>query len=260
MSGMQRNDMLANMTGLRGKAVFNAVLAAVLVAWADLAAQPPEGVPKPPFLAESAPASSRWTVDFKYQSQPGDVSVVTAPGLQGKRIIKSEVSKTGETKLERGLYEGGAAQDVWSKGGLMVLKDPDYAHKIVRRMVSPGGDFPELAWVNNAEYKGKETVGGRDCYIFQSQFYPLQFGDPALYASELVQEVRTIDFGEKIPVQAYIDVKTKLPVKMVLDKDERLYSFFSEPSAPLSIPSDYADAIAEVEAKYRALVKPLARP
>jgi hypothetical protein len=230
------------------------------LAWGNLPAQSAEAPPKPPFLAETAPASSRWTIDFKYQAGPGDAAVPTAPGLQAKRIVKAEVSKTGETKLERSSYDGGAVQDVWSKSGLMVLKDPDYAHKIVRRKAPAGGDFPELAWVNTAEFKGRERVGEKECHIFQAEFYPLQFSDPGLYAAEMSQENRTLDLGQKIPVQAYVDVKTKLPVKLVLGKDERLYTFLPAPSVPLSMPADYAGAIAEVDARYRALVKPLARP
>lgn len=231
------------------------VAAVWLACVSSLAAQ--DAVSKPPYVAENAPASSNWTITYTYSSASGDARP-TSPALVGKKVVKSDITKSANIKLERGYYDGGAIQDVWTSGGLSVLKDPAYAHKIVRRPAS--GDFPELLWINEAQIKGQERVGDKECLIFQKDMYPLQFADPGLYAAEMAQENRTMDFGSPVSVTAWIDAKSKLPVKMKIGGDLRTYTFSAPASTPLIIPADYGAAIAGVEEKYRALVRPLAKP
>lgn len=216
-----------------------------------------DAVPKAPYFAEKAPASSNWTITYTYSSTTGEARQ-TAPSLQQKRVVKTDVTKSASVKLERGYYDGGAVQDVWTSGGLSVLKDPAYAHKIVRRPAS--GDFPELFWVNEAKFEGRERVGDKECLIFEKQLYPMQFADPGLFAAEMAQENRTLDFGDPVPVTVWIDAATKLPVKLRIGEDLRTYAFNPPPSSPLLIPTEYSSAIAGVEEKYRAIVKPLAKP
>ena len=230
-------------------------VALALASWATpLAAQ--DSAPKPPYLAEKAPAASNWTISYTYASTAD--ARPTAPKLQQKKVVKTDITKSANLKLERGYYDGGTVQDIWTSGGLMVLKDPDYAHKIVRRPAM--GDFPEMFWINEAQYKGRERVGDKDCLIFEKELYPLQFADPGLFAAEMAQENRTLDLGNPVPVTAWIDAGTRLPVKMKVGEDSRIYTFNPAPASPLVIPPDYGAAIAGVEEKYRALVKPLAKP
>jgi hypothetical protein len=243
-----REKILKSLNGSRWAAF-------VFLGWViPLAAQ--DNAPKPPYLAEKAPMASNWTIAFTYAAGPD--SRPTAPKLQQKRVVKTDITKTANIKLERGYYDGGAVQDIWTSGGLMVLKDPNYAHKIVRRPAV--GDFPELLWVNEAQYKGRERVGDKDCLIFEKELYPLQFADPGLFAAAMAQEVLPLDLGSPLPVTAWIDANSKLPVKMKVGEDVRTYTFNPAPASPLVIPPDYGAAIAGVEEKYRALVKPLAKP
>jgi hypothetical protein len=226
---------------------------------ASAPAQPAPGdPPKPPFIAAKAPASSHWTVDFTYASA-GDARP-TAPKLAGKRILKSDLVRTGEIKRQSDAYEEGGRQDLWTSGSALVLEEPGYAHKIVRRILAADTDFPEFLWLKEAEYQGRERVEGRDCFVFASELHPLQLADPSLYAAVLASPVDTIDLGSKVPVKACIEAESRLPVKLIVGGDSRTYTFLAPPAAPLVLPPAYAAALQDVEARYRAIVKPLARP
>ena len=226
-----------------------------------LRAQDAPQAPPPPHVAEKAPDLSRWAVEYQYEGKAGEQGTrATANRLLGKRITQLNVTKSQDIKHEQGVYEDGVILDVWIHGGLMVLKDPGYAHKIVRRKAQAGGDFPEFQWIKDAGYRGTERVNGKECLVFQHELYPLQFADPGLYAAEMAQEQRSIDLGAKVPVVAHIDAKTRLPVKLTVGDDARIYTFLSPPPVSLIVPADYEAAIQQVDGRYKALSKPLSKP
>lgn len=216
--------------------------------------------PKPPFVAQTAPERSRWTVDFQYATKPGTTTWPTADQLHGKRLVRQEITRTGDLKLTRSFYDGGGRQDVWTVAGLEVLKDPDYPHAIVRRTAGGRGDFPECFWIPDATFQGRERIGEQDCLVFQKHLYPLQFSNPGLYAAEMAQETPTIDLGSPVPVVAWIHNETHLPVKMNVGDDTRTYAFHPPPPTRLTIPTEYTDAISQVESRLQSLVQPLAKP
>lgn len=216
-------------------------------------------LPKAPYVAAQAPPNSRWAIEFKYSANSADPRP-TAKKLQAKRIMRSDIVKTGEIKRQNDAYEENVSQEIWTRGNLLVLKDPDYAYEIVRRAVVGEGDFPEFQWVKDAQFLKRERVDGRDCLIFQQELFPLQFADPALFAAESALPEPTIDLGNKVSVLAYVDAESRLPVKLVIGGDTRTYAFQPPPATPLLLPAAYAGAIEGVEEKYREWVKPLARP
>lgn len=217
-----------------------------------------EEIPKPPYVAEKAPEMSRWAVSFVYGSKEG--ARPTATTLVGQRISRLEVTKTGRIKLLLSTFSGGATQEIWAQGALLVLRDPAFQQKIVRRNAQPGGDFPEFAWISASNFKGRETVDKKECLVFTGEFYPLQFADPALYAIVTAEDPPQIDLGSKVPVTAYIDPATRLPVKLVIGDDSRTYAFAEAPAQPLVIPQDFQAALADVQQRYNAIVKPLSPP
>lgn len=242
------------------KVRFVGIVAVWLAVVPALRAEEAPKTPPPPHVAEKAPELSRWAVEFQYGGKAGEGARATSSRLLGKRITKLNVTKSQDIKYEQGIYEDGVLLDVWIQGGLMVLKDPGYAHKIVRRKALTGGDFPEFQWIGEAEYRGTERVGGKECLVFDHELYPLQFADPGLYAAEMAQEQRSIDLGSKVPVVAHIDVKTRLPVKLTVGDDARIYTFLSPPPASLIVPAEYEAAIQQVDGRYKALSKPLSKP
>ncbi len=217
-----------------------------------------EEPPKPPFVAEKAPEMSKWTVSFQYGNKEG--ARPTALTLVGQRIARLEVTKTGRIKLLLSSFSGGATQEIWAQGPLLVLRDPAFQQKIVRRNAQPGGDFPEFVWISASNFKGRETVDKKECLVFTGEFYPLQFADPALYVIVTADDPPQIDLGSKVPVTAYIDPVTRFPVKLVVGDDTRTYTFTDAPEQALVIPQDFQAALADVQQRYNALVKPLSPP
>jgi len=98
-------------------------------------------------------------------------------------------------------------------------------------------DFPELSWVNLENYKGVVTYLQHSCYLFQSpQPMPPEFKLPA----------------DQIPLrQAWIDVKTKLPVAFDDGATTSAYTGFKEiPSRELVLPPAFAKALEDFQKNY----------
>ncbi|GAT35426.1 hypothetical protein TSACC_3491 [Terrimicrobium sacchariphilum] len=215
-------------------------------------------IPKPPFLQEHAPEMSRWTVAFQYGGKEG--SRPTAPMVLGQRLSRVEVIKTGRIRSIVGTFAGGAVQEVWEQGPLQVLRDPGFQHEIVRRSTQRGGDFPEFWWIAADRYKGRQTVDQKECLVFSGEYFPLQFADPGLYAAATADENSVIELGSKVPVTAYIDPTSRLPVKLMVGDDVRVYTFGEPPTTQLAIPAEFQAALADVQQRYNAIVKPLSPP
>lgn len=214
--------------------------------------------PSPPFVAKNGPDPGKWSIAFNYSTKDPSARP-TARAVMGQRITRLDVTKTGDLKQETASFIGGASIDAWFQGGAMVLKDPGYEHKIVRRNEPSGGDFPEFKWITSDSFQGTKEAEGKICDVFKSDFYALQFADPGLYSAALAQGA-DIDLGSKMPVVAYIDQSTKLPVKLTIGDDSRVYTFAPGPGTPLIMPQDYLDAVGDVQKRYEALTRPLSRP
>lgn len=216
--------------------------------------------PAKPFIAEKAPTPSHWVIDLKYGEALSTDVRATAGLLLGRRLSRSENRKSAGLKMESNSYEGGVLQDVWWVGSAKVLKDPNSSKPTVQVQNIGVGDFPEFFWINNATYKGREMVSGVECDVFQSEVFPLQLSNPALYRVEEAQSAKSVDLGAKVSVTGYIRVSDKLPLRMSVGKDVRDYTYLELSGAPLVMPPEYANIIAELDARYRARNKPSSKP
>jgi len=213
------------------------------------------------YTIAKAPALSKWTIEYRNAARSeGSAIRATSPDLMGKRILKTEITKTESVKNEKSLFEGGLHQEIWVTHDSLVLKDPSYPHVIVRRNANVGNDFPELKWIAKDHYRGKARLEGKECDVFQTEMYPLEFADPSLYAAEMAQEAKSIDLGTRVPVVAYIDPVTKLPAKLTVGEDVRVYSFQEPPQVALELPVEFASAVDSVVKRRNALTRPLSKP
>lgn len=114
-------------------------------------------------------------------------------------------------------------------------------------------DFAGFGWLSPENYKGVQTVQGRQCYFFTADIEP---EDAQLLAA------RGLNRGEieKLPAKAFIDVETKLPVVLQRGQETRIFTIGKPKPADLTLPPDVAAEInawrAELTSATRAAPPP----
>jgi hypothetical protein len=166
--------------------------------------------PAPPFL-NPAPALAAWQVQFE--------SAGAKPGTP-KEI---DVAKVNDTRCDTMVMSDGTSTQLWYYKGMKIYQAPGAPYAIAMNpnwagTPSAGAvDFPEVAWVNRANFVAKENKSGRSCYHYHE----------------------ATDNG---PLEAWIDAQTKLPVACQLAQGLETYTFPTPTVTTLTLPPLYQTA------------------
>ncbi len=237
--------------------------------------------PLPPGpLLKRAPDNATWTITCQGHPVEDQEPVKAATSGEEKPKDKeakepvtmtSTVVKTGSTILELNTDAQGKRSEIWHVGGLMVMKLPDVKEPIVwpdsgqpyiylaNFAVS---DFAGLDWISAKTYTGMAKYQGRACIQFRGDVSPLT---PRAREEEAIAIREAKTFGQpppqelRIPVVAYIDLESRLPLLVMFGKEKRVYQYGAAPVAPLTLPPELADIVKAYEQKIKRLSAPASR-
>lgn len=184
-----------------GKAL---LIASALIGTSVLAFAEP--LPKP-----VAP-NTKWQISFSY----GDMVSQSEKAIPSARSSDSRPIQTTVVKMPGYLYEethtvGGQVFRRWRKGHLEVLQEGDGGPFTIldtqnlldeRTSLYHLNDFPDLRWISQADPKGTESLGGRECVVFRDKVIP----DVRQREGELPI------IPDAIETTAYLDAASGLPV------------------------------------------------
>ena len=185
-----------------------AILAATLGSNLPAQQSPQEERPTPPFVI-NAPAPCSWNVGVIYKRtypEPTDKSSTAHKQWQELQkilpaITKIVVNKSENRRLEITTYAQGTKDEKYCVDGLQFLRMAAFAPGDIM-VGQPGSDkdFHELDWITLEDYTGIKQAQGKKCFVFVSG-------------------------TEGSRMEAWIDTKTKLPVKFSNCNYDRVYEF-----------------------------------
>ena len=227
-------------------------------------ASPADTPPADPLIAPTAPAYSQWTVACVYAGT--NVTPGKGAGAPAKdtRLKQETITKTADVKQDVSVFEDGSQSEKWTRGSILATKDPGYSGVSIHvvQQTGPFADFPEFDWVSRGHYIGKQKVDSQDCLLFEEQEYAFRFVNLSLFKAitSTPDGSPTSNIGNKVPVIAIIDEKTRLPIQLKIGKDVRTFSYLPAPTTPLTLPPDFAVAVGKAAQDIQGLIKPLSRP
>lgn len=213
-----------------------------------LEAQQPPIPPMPPGppVQMRAPDPSQWVIKTVNNSTaPNTASASTTTGedkakksFYGSQII---ITKTGKIMCRQTLDDLGRAWNVWCVGDIQITVYPNGKDCVVQARPDVGfanpsyedysqTDFTGFWWVSQKNYAGIKSIQGKPCLYFKDRlkFYS---HDEALS-----------------DVEAYVDLKTRLPVSLAVTGVTHTYEFSASPPAPLVLP-DIVETLLSQRAK-----------
>lgn len=195
-------------------------------------------IEKPPLpageLLKRAPDFSKWTVIYSYpESKPakgGDSPKAGNPGPV--RLATLTVTKTKNIYVEQKTYTDGSVKQSWRLGDMQICFSDFKTVNIYDRSSFPSADgellanpelytdysktdFPGLEWVSARNYAGVQTLNDVECLVFREN-PPINPANPT----------------------AYIDLQTRLPVRLVSQESTNTYTFDPTPPVPISLPPE----------------------
>ena len=215
------------------------------------AASPPAR-PTPPAgpLLQPAPEFSAWEIRIIY---PEESAAVTAAKRadNARRLVQINTTKTGRVVHEVTRFADDRQTDIWDNGPLQYEKQTGASYwtacagRIADRE-STGGKcvaptktgFRDLDWVNACDYVGTVAFREQKCLVFA------QVGAEKVDADDADALKRQLD---ALPVVAYIDTETRLPVSLRMGRTVHFYRFGSPPTAMQTLPADLTAEIKKGE-------------
>lgn len=211
-------------------------------------------LPEGPLL-RPAPEFSQWSIDYSYPQDRQDKAGALAP-IDPKLPRKVLLTKTKDILREEVQTVSGVKTDAWQQNGNYFVKFPGntfwsaYEKPTQLQIESgtavtvtvPSSGFRGLDWINQETYAGTVT-SGESTYLI---FLPAESRNADLSDQKVLQELPTI---------AYVDAKTRLPVRVKKHEAVSVYKFMPPPGAMLTIPPDLAAEIKageEIRAKSNA--------
>jgi hypothetical protein len=245
------------------------ILGAASIALAQTAPQP--NAPLTGEVLAHAPEFSKWTISYG-KATPGLGGDDISPQGGGKVVV---VTKTKTILCERSTQTGDKV-DKWHIEGVQYTVIPKTKQCITadlaafQRGVASADyytdysltDFPGMEWVSAKNYVHSLQYMGRDCLVFQDIL--------SLYTAEELREIQKDRNGKKrasfnpadyqIPVLAYVDSQTRLPVMLQRGSELRVYRFEAPPGAMLKPPAEVLQNIKKRIEKDKELSTMPARP
>ena len=76
----------------------------------------PSDLPTEPLIAPTAPVFAQWVIDYTYpKTAPGTVAMPTTRLSGTSRITQTVVTKTGDIRLEKDIFENGNTCEQWAR-------------------------------------------------------------------------------------------------------------------------------------------------
>ena len=238
-----------------GLALCLLLLAAAPVAWAQEAAPSPVMPPLPQGpLLKRAPDFSQWVITCDSPAEktagrePAPGKVEAAKPKAHKEV---QVTKAGPIRRVVTVEPDGSRSEVWCKGSVQALVRPEWKYPVLAdktdrdapenqwRLDYSKTDFPGCEWVSATNYKGIQKLDGRDCIVFQDQMVAAT-EDAATHPASSEEKASG---GNQFALSAYIDMETRLPVRVISGGEVANYKFGPAPQAMLEIPANIREAI-----------------
>ena len=194
----------------------------------------PAPIPPGPLLQTRAPDFAQWVMTVT-EKKPSSTSGGSPDSGSEKKVVVTVITttKTGALKMRRLVDSSGASWETWCTGNFQITPRPESGAIIARGKlqddeVSPfdvdysQSDFPEIGIVSSKNYVGMETAYGAKCLVFKAMVAPFRDAPPA-------------------ETKAYVDLKTRLPVAVVIGGStptEKTYQFLAPPTETLTLPPE----------------------
>ena len=241
----------------RRLSIFLILLGVALHAQAQQPAATPPPLPPGP-LINRAPDPAQWLVSVKSGSPSTDPAPIPDPRAKyDKRML---VRKSGAIRYEILVDGTGQRLDRWFMGIAEATFYPGQNDPVVTMegaTIGAGGrtnytdysksDFPDFDWITAGNYTGIQTCSGLTCIVFHDG--PATLASPAANAA-----------APPVPVTgktAYIEIKSRLPVRLEVDDVANYYQWEQPPPTPLTLPQGVQDKLAAIQANAaRAAIAP----
>ncbi len=198
------------------------------------AANSPE--PTPPYVAP-IPQNAQWTVTLQYgtAADKGDRSSPTkADGKAVHQLQQIQCTKTGAIKHDKSIYSDGIVEESWYSDSVLLAPFPNSKQIMVITNLQDLGrinfgekgnptqsfGFTGVDWVKKSYFEKMTSFQKKNCYHY------------ILPGNE-----------QTSGAEAWIDVKTALPVAYKVDGVIYTYQFDSPPSSSLSVPPPFSDEL-----------------
>jgi hypothetical protein len=211
-------------------------------------------------LLNRAPAFSQWLISIKLASgAPG--ATVAVPDAQTKYDQRTQVTKTGDVRVEISVTADGRKSQKWCQGALQAtiipgVKDPEVA--MAGGAIAERGnlgytdytksDFPGFEWISKKNYTGTQTVEGVPCIVFHEDSADGPAAPAASPAAGASSSASAVPQGGNT---AYIAADVRLPVLLVTDAGVNFYQFEAAPSAQLRLPPNVQAAFDQLQNRLR---------
>jgi hypothetical protein len=218
---------------------------------APAAADPWPEWPEGPRIGR-APEFAAWTITISPVKPPKPGPSPSPPPLPAARLFFSppkllRTTRTGNILRQERVDATGTTTEMWTRGAIQTVLLPEDPNPVACEQGSPfhalfsnlrESDFPELGWVQNAQFQGIHPFAGRDCLIFRATG-PDAPGGKAL---------------------ACIDKATRLPAATQWGNEQRIYRFLKPPKSTLKPPQAVQEYFERRENAWRSLQRPLPSP
>jgi hypothetical protein len=200
--------------------------------------------PSPPFL-NRLPDHAAWRVTYTSHQAPAPPAGA-AKGPLPRVLQEVDGTKMDQNRREIYVWSDKTTTAHWIYKGIYLFNQPTtpdiYILNIATYKGSPMApslvpdyattDFPEFSWVSLRNYQGVAIYQQHQCYLFQAQkkseASPSQTTPPVMSGT-----------------QAWIDVKTKLPVALDDGTTLKIYAVSEVPPRDLELPDKFASALAD---------------
>ncbi|HEV3271028.1 MAG TPA: hypothetical protein VGZ93_02500 [Candidatus Methylacidiphilales bacterium] len=197
--------------------------------------------PTPPFVAR-APGESSWVIEINPIAK-GPPAACTYPNLPPKYLKQQLWLKLGNVMKCTSEWTDGTQTEDWVFGKSKAFQSPqDGGIHLFNPQLNgtyhdfSASDFEMLDWIDSKDYIGTATYAGVPCYHFRAQTLlkagALGPGAHGLTSAQVHAPMSATD--------AYIAVRTHLPVAIIDGDGTYLYHFKESPPFKPVIPKAYA--------------------
>ena len=232
---------------------------------ADPAATPvaPPAPPPGPLIQKRAPDFAIWSIVTTASVKAGTKSGQTSSPRNGSddsqaSVTRVNTSKTGKVVRVERIDEKQQTWNVWwSKGSAEILVTPDGKVAALASSNNPdapnpyhtdfsSSDFQGFEWIAASNYTGIEKYMGMNCLAFKK--------DLAVRADSA--SPRTII----VPVRAYVEIQSRLPIALVRGDQTSVYEWKSPPDAVLQVPTEVQNLLNQRSKSFELMATKGARP
>ncbi|HSI85765.1 MAG: hypothetical protein ACAI35_22340 [Candidatus Methylacidiphilales bacterium] len=220
----------------------------------------------PPSVVGVVPENGRWTMKVIAEDSAASSAPAGYPTEAARQIVVTELkySKTGGTWRVQTQMQG---KDVeyWRVGPLLIEPVAGSRLPLVLPSISSTSSQPcysrgfyGLSWIKPDRFKEKTSFKGTECYHYKGGI-PKKATASTAAASPSSSPAEAAAEAATIPPEAWIDVKTLLPVAARFNGTLLEYTFDSAPNSPLTLPPAYQEAwnlYQDQQARLKALMMP----